>query len=229
VGQSRVIVANYQVLDAQGATVDQSATITITGTNDTPRITVGIDDADTALLDETNDTLSIFGTLTLRDLDADDTVTVSVVGVEVGGISGSLTSAQALSMLSLSNQTANAANADALGNLNWHFDSDAQAFNFLAFGEQLTLTYALVATDSSTARTNAGDEPKISNATVVITITGTNDAPVLSAITAPDAVVELTDASAQNIAAITGVLSVSDLDVGKYAHGLDCGQPDGLA
>uniref|UniRef100_UPI00356743C4 VCBS domain-containing protein n=1 Tax=Sulfitobacter sp. TaxID=1903071 RepID=UPI00356743C4 len=38
-GEEREIAVSYQVVDAQGATVDQTATITITGTNDAPVIT----------------------------------------------------------------------------------------------------------------------------------------------------------------------------------------------
>ena len=49
---------------------------------------------------------------------------------------------------------------------------------------------------------------------MTFTITGTNDAPVLSDTTDPAAVLELGNASAQNLAAITGTFSVTDLDVG---------------
>ena len=53
-----------------------------------------------------------------------------------------------------------------------------------------------------------------SPAAVALTINAVNDAPVLSAIAAPAAVVEADDASAQDIAAISGTLPVSDRDVG---------------
>ena len=49
---------------------------------------------------------------------------------------------------------------------------------------------------------------------VTFTITGTNDGPVLSDTTDPAAVIELGNASAQNLSAITGNFSVTDLDVG---------------
>ena len=49
---------------------------------------------------------------------------------------------------------------------------------------------------------------------VTFTITGTNDAPVLSDTTNPAAVLELHDASAQNLAPITGSFAVTDLDMG---------------
>src|SRR5205807_2251355 len=49
---------------------------------------------------------------------------------------------------------------------------------------------------------------------VTIHILGTNDAAVLSAITQPGSVAELANASAQDLAPISGTLPVNDLDVG---------------
>ena len=50
---------------------------------------------------------------------------------------------------------------------------------------------------------------------MTFTITGTNDAPVMSDTTNPAAVVEIAgDSSAQNLSAITGSFAVSDQDVG---------------
>ena len=40
-----------------------------------------------------------------------------------------------------------AANPGDANNLNWSFNSTPQAFNFLAAGEMLTLTYTVKATD----------------------------------------------------------------------------------
>ena len=57
-----------------------------------------------------------------------------------------------------------AANPGDANNLNWSFNSTPQAFNFLAAGESLTLTYTVKADDG-----HGG----IDNQTVTITITGT--------------------------------------------------------
>ncbi len=67
-----------------------------------------------------------------------------------------------------------AANAGAANNLNWAFNSGSEAFDYLDDGESLTLTYTVRATDDS-----AGHDDQ----TVTITITGTNDAPVITAAT----------------------------------------------
>src|SRR5438045_6928432 len=42
VGEHSAIVVRYDVKDAQGATVAQTATITITGTNDAPTVSTGL-------------------------------------------------------------------------------------------------------------------------------------------------------------------------------------------
>ena len=57
-----------------------------------------------------------------------------------------------------------------MGQLNWSFNSGKEAFNYLAIGEVLNLTYTLEATDSSGAQFEK---------TVAFSITGTNDAPIL--------------------------------------------------
>ena len=61
--------------------------------------------------------------------------------------------------------------------------------------------------------------------TVNLSITGDGDAPVLAAITSPAAVQESVNASAQNIAAINGTLSVSDVDVGDTLAASISGTP----
>src|SRR2546430_12452122 len=44
VGEHQTIVVSYSVKDAQGATVPQTETITITGTNDAPTVTAALTD-----------------------------------------------------------------------------------------------------------------------------------------------------------------------------------------
>ena len=83
------------------------------------------------------------------------------------------------------------------GTIHWTFNSGPQAFDFLATGETLELTYTIRATDSDAS--HAFDDQ-----TVVITITGTNDAPVN---TVPGA----QSADEDTSLAISGV-SVADID-----------------
>ncbi|WP_164548673.1 VCBS domain-containing protein [Mesorhizobium sp. M7D.F.Ca.US.005.01.1.1] len=176
-----------------GGTDTQTVTITITGTNDTPDITVGAGDSAAASLNETNAPLTVNGTLTVTDADVSDTVTASVTSVSLGGTTGGLNGAAVIGMLTVSPASL-AANPTDTHNLNWSFSSAPQAFDFLAQGETLTLTYSIKADDGHTG---------IDTQTVTITVTGTNDAPV--------AVADIN--SGLEDTTITGTVATNDSDV----------------
>ncbi|HWA43484.1 MAG TPA: VCBS domain-containing protein, partial [Hypericibacter adhaerens] len=72
-------IFTVRVTDDAGATVTQTVTVTIAGTNDAPVIS----GAGTGLVRE-DDTLVTSGSLTVSDVDADDTATWSVVGPDAG-------------------------------------------------------------------------------------------------------------------------------------------------
>ncbi|MDO6786392.1 VCBS domain-containing protein, partial [Cobetia marina] len=174
VGESLNETFTYQISDGQGGFDTALLTITTNGTNDAPVIAIEGDDAATAALDESDIALSATGTLSVSDLDTSDTVTPSVTAVASSGDTNDLTNAELLAMLSV--------DADAIidgasndGTLNWAFDSssaDAEAFDYLGEGETLVLDYTVLVTDS---------EGATAEQVVTITITGSNDAPVLSA------------------------------------------------
>jgi VCBS repeat-containing protein len=72
VGSSTTIVVSYNVTDAQGATVPQTETVTITGTNDTPTVSA-------ALTDEADEGSAAFSRNLLEGAaDADDGATLYV-------------------------------------------------------------------------------------------------------------------------------------------------------
>jgi len=124
-----------------------------------------------AALTEANSTLSASGNLAVGDVDLTNTVTAAKAGVVAGGVTSGLpsTNEQLLAMFAIS-PTAVISNTQTSGTLDWTFNSGSQAFNYLATGEQLTLTYTVRVTDSSGA---TADQP------VTLTITGSND-PVLT-------------------------------------------------
>ena len=177
-GQSLSIAYTVRATDSSAtpATGDQTVTITINGTDNAPVISVQAAapaDNASATLTETDTTLTGTGTLTVRDLDFSNTVTASVVSPAVlTGTTGGLTSADVIGMLTVT-VGAIAADPTDIHNLTWTFNSGAQAFNFLAAGQSLSIAYTVRATDSS-ATPATGDQ------TVTITINGTNDAPVIS-------------------------------------------------
>ena len=154
----------------------QDVTVTITGTNDAPLISVQTGNSASAPLSETNTTLTSSGTLTIRDVDLSNTVAVAIQSVTASGITTGLGSSntQLLAMLSLTPAaTTNIlTNTEVVDQLAWAFNSGSEAFNHLAAGEVLTLTYAIRATDSASATADS---------TITVTITGTNDTPSISA------------------------------------------------
>ena len=131
----------------------------------------------------------------MTDVDLSDSVTPTVASVSLSGTTGGLTSAAVLGMLSVSPASI-AANPGDANNLNWSFNSTPQAFNFLAAGELLTLTYTVKADDG-----HGGSDIQ----TVTITITGTEDA--------PDITVGAGDSVARTL-----VETNAALEHGRHAH-----------
>ena len=155
----------------------ETVTIHITGTNDAPEITK-VDGVDSDGHDFTGgDTLSQDGTLTVTDIDVKDTVsTVKEDSLTIGGdydessLPGGLTVADLKNMLTVTNGSIGGSATD--GKIDWHFNAGGNdKFDFLAKDETLTLTYTVKSTDGSGAEATHD---------ITITITGTNDAPVIS-------------------------------------------------
>ena len=175
-GQTATDYFTYAIRLSNGTLSWATVTITITGTNDGPDIKLLTGDSASAAIAETNAGLTANGTLTVFDADTNDSVNIAVSSVNVGGTGGSggLTNAQLLTMLSLTANNANAANG-AQGSLGWIFNSAGQAFDNLAAGQTLVLTYTLTGDDG-----HGGTDTQ----NVTVTVTGTNDGPVAVADTA---------------------------------------------
>ena len=168
-GQLVTDTFTYTIADSQGATSSTALTVTVNGANDAPVITVRADDADSASLTETNSGLIVSDTLSVFDVDTQDTVAVSKVdSLVVGGTySGARPTDTVLKgMFSVSGGEGSAVAQDAPNGITWIFNSGSEAFNSIPAGQTLILTYTVRATDSQGASV---DQP------VTITITGTND------------------------------------------------------
>ncbi|MCI4430956.1 MAG: VCBS domain-containing protein, partial [Burkholderiales bacterium] len=207
-GQTKLETFSFNVQDGNGGTASRTVSVTITGTNDAPVISVVTTDSDAKTLNETNAALSSSGTLTVVDADLSDTVAASVVSVVASDTTTGLGSNDAAlaAMLTL---TPGPIDADAgdTHNLSWLFNSGNEAFDYLAAGEHLTLTYTVRATDSSAPL--ASDDQ-----TLTITVTGTNDAPVVEAGDVTGGVTELVDGVvsryANSVIAFSSQYSTSD-------------------
>ena len=163
----QIVTDSFTVASEDGSDTE-TVTITITGTNDAPNIQVVITDSATSTLLETNAGLTSTGTLTVTDVDLTNTVSSSVTTVFTSGITSGigLTNGQLLAMFSVTPNTGLAADTGNTHNLTWNLNSGTQAFDYLAAGQSLTLTYTVQSTDN-----NAASDTQ----TVTVTINGTDD------------------------------------------------------
>ncbi|WP_315856103.1 VCBS domain-containing protein, partial [Synechococcus lacustris] len=211
-GQVETDVINVRVTDDKGASADQTVTITVTGSNDAPLISVdtALGNSSAASISETNASLTASGSLSVSDVDLNDTVTAArLATVTRGGTTSaisSLTDAELLAMFSVSPaDPAMLVNSSSTsGSLGWSFNSGSQAFNQLGSGEQLTLTYTTRVTDSSDATADQD---------VTLNINGSNDTPTITATDVSGAVTE--DATSGSPARLrdSGSIGFSDLDL----------------
>ena len=172
----------------------------------TPDIRVASGDSASKMLSETNAGLTASGTLTVTDIDIADTVALSVNAVTASGTTTGLglTGTQLLAMLSMT-PGALAADPGSTNNVTWSFNSGTHAFDYLAAGQSLTLTYTVRGADSSS--THLTDKQ-----TVTITITGTND--VVSITSAAQSGTVTEDANTTLPAtALSGTVSFTDVDL----------------
>ncbi len=200
-GQSITLTYTITTTDSQGATDTQNVVITINGNNSAPNITVEAGDSAADALTEADSTLTSGGTLSVLDINTTDTVTAQVSTVVASGTTTGLLSNNAalLSMLSVNTSVIN--NTSETGTINWAFNSDSEAFDYLAAGETLTLTYTITATDSQ----GATDTQQVN-----ITVTGTNDDPIIS-LGGGDSAAETLSVTGSTLTT-GGSLSVADID-----------------
>ena len=170
--QTAIDTFTYTITDSDGDSSTTTLTVNVTGTNDAPDITVDRGDMATVSLTETNAALTVAGTLSIFDVDKQDTVTATKSGtITVGGTYAGTRPSDAalLAMLTVGGGEPSTTGQSNPHGITWSFDSGSEAFNFLPAGKTLILTYTVIATDSSGAANNTDTQ------TVTITITGTND------------------------------------------------------
>ncbi len=203
-GAGQSITDSFTAVSSDGS-ASQVVTVTIHGTNDVA-VVAAVDVTGVVLEAATPvGNLTDTGTIAFTDVDVNDIHSLSVV-TPSGGALGSLTA-------SVSTDTT----GSGLGGVvTWNYSVAASAVEYLAAGQTKVETFSFNVLDGqggSVART------------VSVTVTGTNDAPILAAITSPSAVLEAVNASAQDIAPIIGALSVADADVGNTLTASIAGTP----
>ncbi|WP_345846161.1 retention module-containing protein [Shewanella algae] len=193
VGETITLSFTLTVTDAFGASDSQPVTVTITGTNDAPVLSIDMSGAVTEDVDVVAGMLSDSGDLSFTDVDINDSHSVSSSYNGDASWSGGA--------LDQATQDALAAGFSA-DNAGWSYDIANSLVQFLAVGETITLSFDVTVDDG-----NGGTDTD----TVTVTITGTNDAPVLS-IDMSGAVTEDVDVVA-GMLSDSGDLSFTDVDI----------------
>lgn len=175
-----ILTLTYQVLvtDPSGATATQNVTVTILGTNHPVAITSGPESATLSELagttgSSTPDTTSPVptGMLNFSDADTGDGHTVAVsLAAETWSGSSTITSATGAVLQTALATTLRDSMGSGIGGVDWTFSIPDNQLDFLAAGETLTVDYHVKVSDASTSATQ----------TVEVTITGTNDAVVMT-------------------------------------------------
>ncbi|WP_447018751.1 VCBS domain-containing protein [Shewanella algae] len=182
-GEIRTETFSVTVTDEFGASAEQLVTITIIGTNDAPILSADASGAVIEDLDVINGMLSDSGCLSFTDVDINDSHSVSSSYNGDASWSGGA--------LEQATQDALVAGFSA-DNSGWSYDIANSLVQFLAVGETITLSFTLTVTDAFGA---SDSQP------VTLTITGTNDAPVLS--------IDMSGAVTEDVDVINGMLSDS--------------------
>ncbi|TPJ32506.1 VCBS domain-containing protein, partial [Mesorhizobium sp. B2-6-5] len=201
-GASDSITDSFTAVSSDG-TASQLVTVTIHGTNDNPTMTA------TATGSVTEDspagaTETTSGTISFADVDLTDTHTVSasfLSSTNAGG--GQLGSLSAAKTLDTSGGTG--------GTGTWNYSVNNAAVQFLAAGQTIQETYKVTVADNHGGSTTQN---------VVVTIHGTNDAPVIDlngAAAGASASLSYTAGSAATAIAPAG--TVTDIDSANFGGG----------
>ncbi|HEY1026992.1 MAG TPA: retention module-containing protein, partial [Pseudomonas sp.] len=179
VGESVTLVYQYQVSDGQGGLVATSATLTIDGVNDAPVVSSAI--SQTTHEDATAFDVDLLGNAS--DADLSDVLGITNLQETTG---------------------ADASGVTRVGN---GLQVNPNAYDYLAVGEKVVLTYSYDVIDG-----NGGVTPT----TATITIEGRNDAPVFDASVQSGTLAERADGAAdENSGNLTtsGSIGFSDADL----------------
>ena len=166
-GEAVTLTYTIEVDDHHGGVTSQDIVVTVNGSNDAPDIA---DIAQQGLVEQTDAApLTTTISVAFTDLDLTDvghSATISG-GVATGTITGLALDEAALIALVTPGAVSKAAGSSA-GSVDLSFSAASTAFDYLATGEVLTLTYTVAIDDGD------GD---ITPKTFVVSVTGTNDTP----------------------------------------------------
>ena len=211
---NQTITQTYTVTlsDGHGGTVSQDVTVTITGTNDAPTIIADTTVADGAVTEDVDvnaDEIATSGTIAFRDVDLIDTHTASFVlkssnaNADLPGFSETTPFGQ-IGTFALAAVSEYPTDTDNRGSLGWTFElsNNNSILQSLALNQTITQTYTVTLSDGHGGTVSQD---------VTVTITGTNDAPVVATTDVTGAVTEL--ATPAGNLTDSGVIAFTDVDL----------------
>jgi large repetitive protein len=192
-------VFTMTVTDGDDALVTQSYTVNVSGANDAPVVAVvDVTGAVTEAVTPAGN-LTDTGTIAFTDVDLTDVHSLSSV-TPSGGALGTLTASV----------TTDTTGTGLGGVVTWNYSVAASAVEFLAAGQTTVETFSFNVLDGQ-----GGSVPR----TVIVTITGTNDAPILDAAASPALSAVAEDAGAP--AGAVGTLVSALVNLNPPSGGLD--------
>jgi VCBS repeat-containing protein len=178
-GQTITQVYTVTFTDDHGAQIAQDVTVTINGANDAPTVTSDADAAKGTVNEDDSGSLTTGGTLAIQDVDLTDTHTAewsfksSSVSTDLPGFGAN----SHIGTFSIDSVSESATDTDNGATLGWHFtlDNSDPVLQSLAEGQTITQVYTVTFDDPHGGKVSQD---------VAVTITGTNDAPAVSYVTA---------------------------------------------
>lgn len=197
-GETRDVTFEVTATDRHGATAVNTVTVTVTGTNDAPQVTVspsaGFTEAPVAGMQVLADS----GMVDFTDSDAGDLVDITFVSNGDIAWSGGVLDPGIAAALEAGFSTG-VSDAVPPGSIGWNYAAQA-ALSFLAIGEEITWSYTITATDL------AGET---GTQVLSFTVTGRNNAPQ---ITSAPVDVALAEPLAPGGLSDQGQITFADLD-----------------
>ncbi|HMM92170.1 VCBS domain-containing protein [Bradyrhizobium sp.] len=200
-GESVTLTYTVEIDDKHGGVVSQDVVVTINGSNDAPEIAAI---AQTGLTERTDsEPLTTTIPVNFTDLDLSDVGHTAVItGAVASGVTAGLGLDAAALMALVTPGTVTKNSGSTSGAVDLSFSAASAAFDYLAKGEVLTLTYTVAIDDG---------DGGVTSKTFVINITGTNDDPVVASADVTGAVTEQVT-PAGNLTD-TGTIALADVDL----------------
>ncbi|MFM9938440.1 MAG: VCBS domain-containing protein [Hyphomicrobiaceae bacterium] len=192
-GETATLTFDVTATDSNGMSATETVTVTITGTNDGPQLSSA-----SSIGQVVEDTMAFAsGTLNYLDGDGRGEPVVTVEPRAISWTAGALDPEHEAAIIAAF-QVHPYLGSEVSGHITWQYQQHPGTLDFLAQGEQIVAVFGITATDSAGATTTQD---------VTITITGTNDMPMITS------GVQSGETEEDSGAALTGEITYTEFDV----------------